>query len=290
MSAQLQGLALSYLNPPPMPQPVIVMKDVGGIVKDYQAQTELYRRTGREVRLHECRSACTLALSLPNVCVYPDSVVKFHQAYNLLSRATDFGVTEELFATYPTSVRARLGTLTRNYKVLSGSELIALGIRNCNEPRTMLAGKTPPAGTSSASQTAPASQGLAGALSGTWTNVMAALTPAQAGASNPQPGEVRRVTVASPPRSESENLASDVSNVPLPPPRPTLEDEAAVSYVAASNDMPLPPLRPEAEAEGSYTRPAGLIGLRRAIPGAQPVLPARFVDPVEVALTDSGSR
>jgi hypothetical protein len=41
-------------------------------------------------------------------------------------------------------VRARLGTLARYYKVLSGSELIKLGIRDCdepetNEPRTMVA-------------------------------------------------------------------------------------------------------------------------------------------------------
>ena len=33
-------------------------------------------------------------------------------------------------------MRARLGILTRNYKVLSGSELITLGIKDCNEPKT----------------------------------------------------------------------------------------------------------------------------------------------------------
>ena len=37
---------------------------------------------------------------------------------------------------YLAAVRARLGTLTRNYKILSGSELIELGIRDCNEPKT----------------------------------------------------------------------------------------------------------------------------------------------------------
>ena len=85
----------------------------------------------REVRLHECRSACTLALSLPNVCVYPDAQVKFHQAYNALTRETDLGVSDKLFNSYPAPVRARLGYLTRQYKVLSGRELIALGMRNC---------------------------------------------------------------------------------------------------------------------------------------------------------------
>src|ERR1700731_509759 len=73
---------MSYLEPPPMPAPVIVMKDVGGPVANYQSQTAIYRASEREVRLHECRSACTMALSLPNVCVYPSSTLKFHVAYD----------------------------------------------------------------------------------------------------------------------------------------------------------------------------------------------------------------
>jgi len=80
------GFPLAYLDPPPFPAPVIVMKDVGGFVSQYQAQTARYRQEGREVRLHECRSACTLALSLPNVCVYPTSLLKFHKAYNANTR------------------------------------------------------------------------------------------------------------------------------------------------------------------------------------------------------------
>jgi len=123
---------LGYLTPPPNPQPVIVYKDTGGLVSDYEAVTELYRRQNREVRLHECRSACTLALSLPNVCVYPDAQVKFHQAYNALTREVDLGVSQKLFNSYPAPVQARLGYLTRQYKVLNGRELIALGMRNCN--------------------------------------------------------------------------------------------------------------------------------------------------------------
>jgi hypothetical protein len=123
---------LGYLTPPPNPAPVIVFKDTGGLVSDYEAATELYRRQNREVRLHECRSACTLALSLPNVCVYPDAQVKFHQAYNAITREVDLGVSQKLFSSYPAPVQARLGYLTRQYKVLSGHELIALGMRNCN--------------------------------------------------------------------------------------------------------------------------------------------------------------
>ena len=67
---------MSYLYPPPGDAPVVVVKDVGGYVDQYDRQTALYFQTNREVRLHECRSACTLALALPNVCVYPDSLLQ----------------------------------------------------------------------------------------------------------------------------------------------------------------------------------------------------------------------
>jgi hypothetical protein len=115
-----------------MPAPVIVTKDVGGFVMDYQTQTAIYRVSGRGVRLHECRSACTMALSLPNVCVYPDSTLKLHLAYDPRKHRTNADVSQQLFDSYPAAVQARLGTLTREYKVLRGSELIALGIRDCN--------------------------------------------------------------------------------------------------------------------------------------------------------------
>ena len=131
---------MGYLAPPPDPAvPVVVHKDVGGLVTDYQARTEQYRRENREVRLHECRSACTLALSLPNVCVYPGSVLKFHKAYDKNTKIADEGVSAALFNSYPPAVQARLGTLTREYRNLSGSELISLGVRNCNENPIMLA-------------------------------------------------------------------------------------------------------------------------------------------------------
>lgn len=123
---------MGYLHPPPSPAPVVVQKDIGGLVSDYKAVTEMYRRQNREVKLHECRSACTLALSLPNVCVYPSSVLKFHAAYHRDTKQMDAGVSAELFSAYPPAVRARLGYLTREYRSLSGRELISLGVRDCS--------------------------------------------------------------------------------------------------------------------------------------------------------------
>jgi hypothetical protein len=99
-----------------------------------------------------------MALSLPNVCVYPDSTLKFHMAYDPRNHQPNAQVSQQLFDSYPAAVRARLGTLTQQYKVLRGSELIALGVRDCNapathEPKIMVAsapaGKTPPTGPSS---------------------------------------------------------------------------------------------------------------------------------------------
>ena len=67
---------------------------------------------------------------------FSDSTLKFHFAYDPRNHQTNPEVSQQLFDSYPTAVRARLGILTRNYKVLSGSELIKLGIKDCNEPKT----------------------------------------------------------------------------------------------------------------------------------------------------------
>ena len=205
------GVALAYLDPPPFPAPVIVMKDVGGFVSEYQAQTARFRQEGREVRLHECRSACTLALSLPNVCVYPSSLLKFHKAYNANTRAVDEGVSQELFRSYPAAVQARLGGLTREYRVLPGRELIALGMRECGQgggTQVARAGKQPPAPAAAA----PTERNL-------FTTLSAAFSPR---AVDPTPvGTLRasRVRAAASPAPEPE-----MEDIPLPPRRPAAID------------------------------------------------------------------
>ena len=205
------GVALAYLDPPPFPAPVVVMKDVGGFVSEYQAQTARFRQEGREVRLHECRSACTLALSLPNVCVYPSSLLKFHKAYNANTRAVDEGVSGELFRSYPAAVQARLGGLTREYKVLTGRELIALGMRECGQgggTQVARAGKQPPAPAAAA----PSERSL-------FSTLWAAFSPK---AVDPTPvGTLRasRVKTAMEPWPEPE-----MEDIPLPPRRPAAID------------------------------------------------------------------
>ncbi len=252
------------------------MKDVGGVVRDYEAQTELYRRTEREVRVHECHSACTLALSLPNMCVYPDSIFKFHQAYNLRNHRTDFGVSEQLFEAYPAAVRARLGSLTRKFKVLSGAELISLGVRDCNAPRIMLAGRQP-----------ALRQGGDAAISRVWASVMSAFgtKPTQA------TGPARAPTiVATRQQTEAErNLsgATLAAAAPLPPLRPAAETgtgalPVAETRIAGVADVPLPPPRPTSLAM-AFTQKLPPIALPRVIRGAQPILPATFLAYAEIA-------
>lgn len=117
-----------YLSPHSNPAIVI---DGGGLVEEYQRQTEYYRRTGFQIKLVNCRSACTMALSLPTVCVYPNSILKFHAAYDVNTKHIASKETAELFDMYPTKVKMALGKLERKYKTLTGKQLIKLGIRSC---------------------------------------------------------------------------------------------------------------------------------------------------------------
>jgi hypothetical protein len=261
---------LSYLIPPPLPAPVVVTKDVGGFVSEYQARTEEYRKENREVRLHECRSACTLALSLPNVCVYPSSILKFHLAYNARNHISDYSVSAELFNSYPDAVRARLGTLTREYKIMSGAELIQLGIRDCNEPRIMVAsvGKT---------VQRPVDPDIS--FSGMMHSVANAWPGTSAGQPPPVPSEP--VKVAS--REAAKPAPSDVvfAAFPLPPARPQelggTEEEASWKLALAEGkpaDVPLPPRRPTTLTL-AYTQRLPVLARPRIMPGAAPILPSQ---------------
>lgn len=245
---------MGYLSPPPSPAPVIVYKDVGGLVSDYEAQTEQYRRENREVRLHECRSACTLALSLPNVCVYPDAQVKFHQAYNAITREVDLDISSRLFASYPAAVQARLGYLTREYRVLSGRELIALGMRNCEGDNPVLIASrrqrlAPSAVASAASTGAPSAWGDIA------SKVQSAVASALSSPEQPPSGAVR-VAVA-----DRERLTSDA----------VARSEAPIGALRV--DVPLPPRRPPSEA---FTTSDARLHFSQ-IPGSQPILSAKFV-------------
>jgi len=251
---------VSYLEPPPMPAAVVVQKDVGGLVRAYQERTELYRSQNREVRLHECRSACTLALSLPNVCVYPSSLLKFHQAYNDITKEVDYGVTSELWSSYPASVREKLGTLTRQYKVLRGAELIALGVRNCSapvqQPKIMIAKATP---TPAKDGTGDFLKGVQGAVETLFGS--GAKAPTAPVAKRPAPAKPAEAPPAlEPPAALPPTLQASIS-APMPPPRPPM---------IGAVPSPQPPV------------PRGTPAFLRPIAGSAPILEPRFVPLVVV--------
>ena len=251
---------MGYLDPPPLPAAVVVTKDVGGYVDQYRAATELYRAQDREVRLHECRSACTLALSLPNVCVYPDSLVKFHAAYDPRNKAINWDETQKLFSTYPAPVQARLGTLTREYKILSGAELISLGVRDCSEKRIMVAKAAPvPEDKDSLARIV---QGMKSALiTGSEALGDRARSPGNA------PGvPVKTQSVTSPQSAAPPPPEPEPADVPVPPARPS-EPESA--------EVPLPPRRPTSIFL-AQARIASIPPAHRPMPGSARILPDRF--------------
>jgi hypothetical protein len=282
---------MSYLYPPPGDVPVVVMKDVGGYVDQYGAQTALYAASNREVRLHECRSACTLALSLPNVCVYPSSLLKFHKAYNPITKNANEEISEAMMAAYPPAVRQRLGELTRQYKVLTGSELIRLGIRDCNaprEPRILIASartkENPPE-----NPVSNAFSGLVAALApqpapGSGALVKMQHVKAQVAKASPAPvipppptptandsGKLDAAGPAEATKLPAETNGSRLSESPTPPPRPA---ELAVAN-PPSAAPPTPEPRPDLLAALPPRAPVSNWG--RPIKGAAPILvSARF--------------
>ncbi len=265
---------MGYLSPPPSPQPVVVYMDVGGVVSEYEAQTEAYRRENREVRLHECRSACTLALSLPNVCVYPDAKVKFHQAYNAITRQADLGVSARLFDSYPVAVRGRLGYLTRQYKVLSGVELISLGVRNCllhDDGRVMVARKNP---APQPPQPEPPQPPGPNPLREIAQNVQVAVSSAL---SRSEDAPAEPITVA--------------DRTPVPPALARLAGDAetrANKMQLAFLEAPPPPRRPAftVPSEGEPSGPP----LARLMDGAQPMLDGSRFAPLMFSLRSEAAR
>ena len=262
---------MSYLQPPPNMSPVVVVKDFGGYVNEYATQTEVYRRQNREVRIHECHSACTMALSLPNVCVYKGSIFKFHQAYDPRNHVTNWAVSDALFHTYPDAVRERLGTLTKQFTIMRGSELIDLGVRDCDqapEPRIMVATATSRPLTSSA---------LAGGGFAALTGKLQGMIP-NFGAKPELVPDAGRPARRTAPLVPAEALAPAV---PLPPERPADMITASIEGPGSDADLtagavPLPPPRPKLLVAYAPSLPP--IPFTQKIDGSVAgILPSKFV-------------
>jgi hypothetical protein len=288
---------MSYLHPPPGDAPVVVMKDVGGYVSEYAAQTAAYFGSGREVQLHECRSACTLSLSLPNVCVYPSSILKFHKAYNPITKVANEEVSQAMMAAYPEAVQARLVALTRDYKALTGSELIRMGIRECGTPRQpeiMLA-------RARVKENPPENP-----VSNVFSSIVAVLAPAAPTGASPATGaqvKVQRVKAQPsqiPPlqvqlASQARPPAPVVSPPAVTPAAPEVKPLQVASSVAT---IPAPTSPPSVEKPGAAEMPTAILHAQqptlsmssesRPIRGSAPILLTTRFAPYPYRLAGKG--
>lgn len=125
-----------FITPPDPPKPVIILDDRGGRVSDYMKAAQEYATERREVRIIGlCWSACSLALSVPNVCVGSMATVMFHDAYDLKSGKVNLSVTMDLLNQLPKNIRDKVSkTIQKDFRAdssLDASALIKLGVRKC---------------------------------------------------------------------------------------------------------------------------------------------------------------
>lgn len=127
-----------FILPPDDVKPIIILDDRGGRVSDYLKAAQNYTEKGREVRIIRlCWSACSLALSVPNVCVGPMATVMFHDVYDLKSGKRDPEATKKLLNRLPVKIqKAVAGTVQKEFHAaatLDAKNLMTLGIKKCTK-------------------------------------------------------------------------------------------------------------------------------------------------------------
>ena len=126
----------ALLHPPPAPAAIVIYDDGGGYVNDYKNVVMKYAAQNRQIKIKgSCRSACTLALSYTNACVYRTAVLQWHFAYFKYTGETDMATTEEMISWAPWNIQQQLrDNIRKDYSpgaTLTGDELIAKGVREC---------------------------------------------------------------------------------------------------------------------------------------------------------------
>ena len=131
-----------FLYPPPNNAPVVIYEDGGGLVDKYMEQAYKYSLEGRRVEIRgSCRSACLLALSVPNVCITPEAVVKTHHAYEERTGVVREDMTNKMLAELPAKIRSELeGKIQKNYtaeSTLDYAKLRRLNVPDCSSQRAV---------------------------------------------------------------------------------------------------------------------------------------------------------
>jgi hypothetical protein len=159
--------------------------------------------------------------------------------------------------------------LTRDYRVLSGSELIALGMRNCNgDNPVLIAARKEKAGATTASTAQLPSQGAQQlAQQGSWGDIASRVQSAVAAALNTpdgKPSGALKVAVA-----DRQSISQEALHATA-----RLEDMTRVRATLVT--IPLPPKRPDNFGEAAREADPRL----KLMAGADPILPeAPFIAP-----------
>lgn len=127
-----------FILPPEHPRPIIIIEDRGGKVSEYIKAARSYTAEDREVRIiGQCWSACSLALSVPNVCVGSMGVVMFHSAVNLQSGRVDRVGTKTILNMLPEKIRKRISkSIKKEFhaeSTLNYRELTKMGVKKCTK-------------------------------------------------------------------------------------------------------------------------------------------------------------
>lgn len=134
----VEGVRSDFLNAPSGKGPVIIKEDNGGDLTYYLRAAKKYHEEKREVRIEgDCYSSCFLALSLRNVCVTENATVYAHAFKDMRTGKTAWPITYKILALLPRKLAMYYAeNLRAEFYIdgnLTGSELIALGIKPCRQ-------------------------------------------------------------------------------------------------------------------------------------------------------------
>lgn len=120
----------------------VIHRDLGGNVMERWHEVTSISLSGTEVQIRgQCLSACTMYLSVPNLCVSPEAVVGFHgpRSQTTGNSLSDSSASQIMAMHYPVAIRdwfLQEAQYLQGSQVayISGQQIIDLGTRSCSGP------------------------------------------------------------------------------------------------------------------------------------------------------------
>ena len=121
----------------------IEINSPGGRLEEFFAKRRFMVANHITPRLRVCESVCTIFLSVPGACVYPDSLLGFHQAYSGMMQPDGHIVIDSVFPQGTIQMWDRLPGVVKQIvgwpmpeppgmKMVRGSQLIQAGYPACS--------------------------------------------------------------------------------------------------------------------------------------------------------------